>query len=150
MTIQKKELDNLMNTLKINQEKIDQKSYEIEFYKQQMNKYNQLMGKQIEDEKKKKDILERSEKKYNKTLKDTKVKLEYTEIGLEIEVNNEKIKNQFLKNTISTLSSDIPEFKQIFDNNNKVNEKRPSTSYNNNNNILRNNSRPQSSKNFKK
>ena len=137
-----------MNTLKINQEKIDNKSNEIEFYKKQMNKYNQLMGKQIEDEKKKKDILERSEKKYNKTLKDTKVKLEYTEIGLEIEVNNEKIKNQFLKNTISTLSSDIPEFKQIFNNN--INEKRPSTSSNNNNknNTLKNNFRPQSSKKF--
>ena len=145
MTLQKKELDNLINTLKLNQEKIDNKNYEVEFFKQQINKYNQLMGKQVEEEKKKKEVFERSEKKYNKILKDSKVNLEYSEIGLEIEVNNEKLKNQFLKNTISYLSSDIPELKLFIEENNKLKEKRPSTSKNNKT-IIRNHSRPQTSK----
>ena len=44
------------------------------------------------------------------------VNLDNTDIGAEIRLNNEKLKNKFLKNSIAILSSEIDEVKDIFSN----------------------------------
>ena len=66
--------------------------------------------------KKKKDSSDRSEQKFNKLIKDKKVNLDNTDIGAEIRLNNEKLKNKLLKNSIAILSSEIDEVKDIFSN----------------------------------
>ena len=78
--------------------------------------YNNLLVKQQEDSKKKKDSTERSQQKFNKLMKDKKVNLDNSDLGAEIRLNNEKLKNKFLKNSIAILSSEIDEVKDIFSN----------------------------------
>ena len=51
-----------------------------------------------------------------KIIKDKKINLDSTDIGAEISLNNEKLKNKFLKNSIAILSSEIDEVKNVFSN----------------------------------
>jgi len=110
----KKELDNLNMNIKSGQQKIEEKGMQIEVLKQNIENYNSLLTKQEEESKKKKESNERSEKKFNKLVKDKNINLDDTDIGMEIKLNNEKLKNKFLKNSIAILSSEIDEVKNVF------------------------------------
>ena len=110
----KKELDNLNMNIKSGQQKIEEKGMQIEVLKQNIENYNSLLSKQEEESKKKKESNERSEKKFNKLVKDKNINLDNTDIGMEIKLNNEKLKNKFLKNSIAILSSEIDEVKNVF------------------------------------
>ena len=110
----KKELDNLNMNIKSGQQKIEEKGMQIEVLKQNIDNYNSLLTKQEEESKKKKESNERSEKKFNKLVKDKNINLDNTDIGMEIKLNNEKLKNKFLKNSIAILSSEIDEVKNVF------------------------------------
>ena len=110
----KKELDNLNMNIKSGQQKIEEKGMQIEVLKQNIDNYNSLLSKQEEESKKKKESNERSEKKFNKLVKDKNINLDNTDIGMEIKLNNEKLKNKFLKNSIAILSSEIDEVKNVF------------------------------------
>jgi hypothetical protein len=110
----KKELDNLNMNIKSGQQKIEEKGMQIEVLKQNIENYNSLLSKQEEESKKKKESNERSEKKFNKLVKDKNINLENSDIGMEIKLNNEKLKNKFLKNSIAILSSEIDEVKNVF------------------------------------
>ena len=110
----KKELDNLNMNIKSGQQKIEEKGMQIEVLKQNIDNYNSLLTKQEEESKKKKESNERSEKKFNKLVKDKNINLDNTDIGMEIKLNNEKLKNKFLKHSIAILSSEIDEVKNVF------------------------------------
>ena len=110
----KKELDNLNMNIKSGQQKIEEKGMQIEVLRQNIENYNSLLTKQEEESKKKKESNERSEKKFNKLVKDKNINLENSDIGMEIKLNNEKLKNKFLKNSIAILSSEIDEVKNVF------------------------------------
>ena len=110
----KKELDNLNMNIKSGQQKIEEKGMQIEVLRQNIENYNSLLTKQEEESKKKKESNERSEKKFNKLVKDKNINLDNTDIGMEIKLNNEKLKNKFLKNSIAILSSEIDEVKNVF------------------------------------
>lgn len=110
----KKELDNLNVTVQSAQQKIDEKMMQIDVLRHNIENYQSLWQKQQQDSKKKFDVNKRSEDRFKKLVKDNKINLEDTDIGYEIKLNNEKLKNQFLKNSISILSAEIDEVKNIF------------------------------------
>lgn len=55
----------------------------------------------------------RSEKKNNQLLSRTNINLENSDVGLEVQLNNENLRNKFLKNAISILCSEIPEMRSV-------------------------------------
>lgn len=112
----KKELENLNNSIQSGQQKIEEKTMQINVLKQNIDNYQSLLGKQLEDSKKKKESSERAQKRFDKIIKDKKINLDSTDIGAEISLNNEKLKNKFLKNSIAILSSEIDEVKNVFSN----------------------------------
>ena len=62
--------------IKSGQQKIEEKGMQIEVLKQNIDNYNSLLSKQEEESKKKKESNERSEKKFNKLVKDKNINLE--------------------------------------------------------------------------
>jgi len=66
--------------------------------------------KEVEDKEEKWD---RSEKRNTQLLNRTKINLENSDIGLEVQLNNEILRNKFLKNSISILCSEIPEMRSV-------------------------------------
>ena len=112
----KKELENLNNSIQSEQQKIEEKAMQINLLKQNIDSYQTQLGKQLEDSKKKKESSDRAQKKFDKVVKEKKINLESSDIGAEITLNNEKLKNKFLKNSIAILSSEIDEVKNVFSN----------------------------------
>ena len=80
---------------------------------------NNLEDFQISLEKIKKEVgdkeekWDRSEKRNNQLLNRTNINLDNSDIGLEIQLNNENLRNKFLKNSISILCSEIPEMRSV-------------------------------------
>ena len=80
---------------------------------------NNLEDFQISLEKIKKEVGEkeekwnRSEKRNSQLLNRTNINLENSDIGLEVQLNNENLRNKFLKNAISILCSEIPEMRSV-------------------------------------
>lgn len=112
----KKELENLNNSIQSGQQKIEEKTIQINVLKQNIDNYQGFLGKQLEDSKKKKESSERAQKRFDKIVKEKKINLESSDIGAEIALNNEKLKNKFLKNSIVILSSELDDVKNVFSN----------------------------------
>ena len=64
----------------------------------------------------KREQFERSEKKYNQILNTAKVDVKTTEIGLEVDLNNEMLRYKFLKNAVIILCNEIPEMRTVLSN----------------------------------
>jgi hypothetical protein len=60
---------------------------------------------------------DRSEKKLKQTLAKVNVNVENSDVGLQINLNEELQKNRFLKNAISFLCGELPEMQTALDNN---------------------------------
>ena len=110
----KKELDALNVNMQNAQQKIDEKMMQLEVLRNNIENYRSLWQKQLDNSKKKDEARKRSEVRYNKLIQDNDIDLEASDIGYEIRLNNEKLRNQFLKNSISILASEIEEVKNVF------------------------------------
>ncbi len=60
---------------------------------------------------------ERAKKKSTQTQNNVKVDLKTSELGLEVELNNEMLRYKFLKNAVIILSNEIPEMRTVLSNN---------------------------------
>ena len=110
----KKELDNLNVGLQNGQQKIEEKKMQLDVMKHNIDNYQNLLQKQVGESKKKEDISKRSYNRFNKLIRENNIDMDNTDLGSEIRLNNEKIKNRFLKNSISILAAEIDEVRNIF------------------------------------
>ena len=112
----KKELDNLNVNYQNNQQKMEEKKMQINMLQNNIENYQTLLQKQEGESKKKEDANRRQLNRFNKLIRDSNIDIDNTDIGNEIKLKSEKIKNDFLKNSISILAAEIDEVKNIFSN----------------------------------
>ena len=112
----KKELDNLNVNYQNNQQKMEEKKMQINMLQNNIENYQTLLQKQESESKKKEDANRRQLNRFNKLIRDNNIDIDNTDIGNEIKLKSEKIKNDFLKNSISILAAEIDEVKNIFSN----------------------------------
>ena len=112
----KKELDNLNANYQNGQQKMEEKKKQINVMQNNIEKYQSMLQKQENESKNKEDASRRQSNRFNKVLRDNNIDLDNTDIGYEIRLRNEKIKNDFLKRSISILASEIDEVRNTLSN----------------------------------
>ena len=112
----KKELDNLNANYQNGQQKMEEKKMQINVLQNNIENYQTMLQKQENESKSKEDASRRQMNRFNKMIRDNNIDLENTDIGYEIKLKNEKIKNDFLKRSISILASEIDEVRSILSN----------------------------------
>ena len=112
----KKELDNLNVNYQNGQQKMEEKKMQINVLQNNIENYQTMLQKQENESKNKKEASRRQQTRFNKAIRDNNIDIENTDIGNEIKLTNEKIKNDFLKRSISILASDIDEVISILSN----------------------------------
>jgi hypothetical protein len=77
-----------------------------------------MWKRQEGESKKREETKKRQMNAFNKILRDNHIdkNLDNSDIGIEIKLKNEKVKNDFLKRSISILASEIDEVKNILSN----------------------------------
>ena len=109
----KKELDNLNANYQNGQQKMEEKKMQINVLQNNIENYQTMLQRQENESKNKEDASRRQLNRFNKVIKDNNIDIENTDIGYEIKLKNEKIKNDFLKRSISILASEIDEVRSI-------------------------------------
>ena len=112
----KKELDNLNVNYQGNQQRMEEKKMQINMLQNNIENYQTMLQKQENESRKKEEANRRQTNRFNQVLKDNNIDIENTDIGNEIKLRNERIKNEFLKNSISILAQEIDEVKTILSN----------------------------------
>ena len=112
----KKELDNLNVNLQNGQQKMEEKRMQINVLQNNIENYQAMLEKQENENKTKLEVNQRQFNRYNKVIRDSHIDIDNSDIGNEIKLRNEKIKNEFLKRSISILASEIDEVKTILAN----------------------------------
>ena len=112
----KKELDNLNVNYQNGQQKMEEKKMQINVLQNNIENYQTMLQKQENESKNKKEASRRQLVRFNKVVRDNNIDIENTDIGNEIKLTNEKIKNDFLKRSISILASEIDEVRSILSN----------------------------------
>ena len=112
----KKELDNLNVNLQNSQQKMEEKRIQINIIQNNIENYQAMLEKQENENKTKLEVNQRQFNRYNKVIRDSHIDIDNSDIGNEIKLRNEKIKNEFLKRSISILASEIDEVKTILAN----------------------------------
>ena len=112
----KKELDNLNVNYQNGQQKKEEKKMQITMLQNNIENYQNMLQKQETESKKREDASRRQLNRFNKLVRDNNINIEDTDIGNEIKLKNEKIKNEFLKNSISILASEIDDVRTILSN----------------------------------
>ena len=112
----KKELDNLNVNYQNGQQKMEEKKMQINVLQNNIENYQTMLQKQENESKNKKEASRRQLVRFNKVVRDNNIDIENTDIGNEIKLANEKIKNDFLKRSISILASEIDEVRSILSN----------------------------------
>ena len=112
----KKELDNLNVNYQNGQQKKEEKKMQITMLQNNIENYQTMLQKQETESKKREDASRRQLNRFNKLVRDNNINIEDTDIGNEIKLKNEKIKNEFLKNSISILASEIDDVRTILSN----------------------------------
>jgi hypothetical protein len=64
----------------------------------------------------KKEQFDRSDKKFSQVVNTFKVDVKNSEIGLELDLNNEMLRHKFLKNSVIILCNEIPEMRTVLSN----------------------------------
>lgn len=111
-----KEYEQLEKSRENGLQQTQEKNQTIQLYTQKIKQYQDWYDKQVQESKKKKESSDRAELKFTKLIRDKGVNVENSQIGNEIALNNEKLKNKYLKNSIAILSNEIQEVKDIFSN----------------------------------
>ena len=75
-----------------------------------------MLQKEENESKKKEDSSRRQMNRFNTVLRQNHIDMRNTDIGNEIKLRNEKIKNDFLKRSISILASEIDDVRTILSN----------------------------------
>ena len=112
----KKELDNLNVNYQNGQQKMEEKKMQINVLQNNIENYQTMLQKQENESKNKNEASRRQLARFNKVIRDNNIDIENTDIGNEIKLTNEKIKNDFLKRSISILASEIDEVRSILSN----------------------------------
>ena len=112
----KKELDSLNVNYQNGQQKMEEKKMQITMLQNNIENYQTMLQKQETESKKREDASRRQLNRFNKLVRDNNIDIEDTDIGNEIKLRNEKIKNEFLKNSISILASEIDDVRTILSN----------------------------------
>ena len=112
----KKELDSLNVNYQNGQQKMEEKKMQITMLQNNIENYQTMLQKQETESKKREDARRRQLNRFNKLVRDNNIDIEDTDIGNEIKLRNEKIKNEFLKNSISILASEIDDVRTILSN----------------------------------
>ena len=112
----KKELDNLNVNYQNGQQKMEEKKMQINVLQNNIENYQTMLQKQENESKSKEDARKRQLNRFNKLVRDNNIDIDNTDIGNEIKLNNEKIKNDFLKRSISILASEIDDVRTILSN----------------------------------
>ena len=107
-------LGNLIKLVVIILQKIEEQKMQLDVMKHNIDNYQNLLQKQVSESKKKDEISKRSYNRFNKLIRDNNIDMDNTDLGSEIKLNNEKLKNKFLKNSISILAAEIDEVRNIF------------------------------------
>ena len=92
------------------------KKMQINMLQNNIENYQSMLQKQENESKNKEDARKRQLNRFNKLVKDNNIDMDNTDIGNEIKLSNEKIKNDFLKRSISILASEIDEVRTILSN----------------------------------
>ena len=114
----KKELDNLNISFQNGQQKKEEKRMQISALQNSIENYQTMWKRQEGESKKREETKKRQMNAFNKILRDNHIdkNLDNSDIGIEIKLKNEKVKNDFLKRSISILASEIDEVKNILSN----------------------------------
>jgi len=112
----KKELDNLNVNYQNGQQKMEEKKMQINVLQNNIENYQSMLEKQENESKKKEDASRRQMNRFNTVLRQNNIDIDNTDIGNEIKLKNEKIKNEFLKRSISLLASEIDDVRNILAN----------------------------------
>ena len=112
----KKELDNLNASFQNGQQKKEERIMQINVLQNNIENYQSMLEKQENESKKKEDARQRQITRFDKVVSDNNIDIENSDIGNEIKLKNEKIKNDFLKRSISILASEIDDVKNILSN----------------------------------
>ena len=114
----KKELDNLNISFQNGQQKKEEKRMQISALQNSIENYQTMWKRQEGESKKREETKKRQMNAFNKILRDNHIdkNLDHSDIGIEIKLKNEKVKNDFLKRSISILASEIDEVKNILSN----------------------------------
>jgi UDP-glucose:O-linked fucose beta-1,3-glucosyltransferase len=109
----KKELDNLNVNYQNVQQRIEEKRMQINVLQNNIENYHSMLQKEENESKKKEDSSRRQMNRFNTVLRQNHIDINNTDIGNEIKLRNEKIKNDFLKRSISILASEIDDVRNI-------------------------------------
>jgi len=109
----KKELDNLNVNYQNGQQRIEEKRMQINVLQNNIENYHSMLQKEENESKKKEDSSRRQMNRFNTVLRQNHIDMNNTDIGNEIKLRNEKIKNDFLKRSISILASEIDDVRNI-------------------------------------
>ena len=112
----KKELDNLNVNYQNGQQKMEEKKMQINVLKNNIDNYQNMLQKQENESKNKEDARKRQLNRFSKMIRDNNIDLDNTDIGNEIKLSHEKIRNDFLKRSISILASEIDDVRTILSN----------------------------------
>jgi len=117
MWAKKNELKELKTLIEQDSFTLTEKMQQNRVLRDNIDKFSQNIEKIKKETAETKDKLDRAAGKKKKTMdtilqKNPNLDWENSNIGKEIELNNEKLKNQYLMNAISILCSEIPELKQ--------------------------------------
>ena len=93
-----------------------EKRMQINVLQNNIENYQAMLEKQENENKTKLEVNQRQFNRYNKVIRDSHIDIDNSDIGNEIKLRNEKIKNEFLKRSISILASEIDEVKTILAN----------------------------------
>jgi UDP-glucose:O-linked fucose beta-1,3-glucosyltransferase len=109
----KKELDSLNVNYQNGQQRIEEKRMQINVLQNNIENYHSMLQKEENESKKKEDSSRRQMNRFNTVLRQNHIDINNTDIGNEIKLRNEKIKNDFLKRSISILASEIDDVRNI-------------------------------------
>ena len=109
----KKELDSLNVNYQNGQQRIEEKRMQINVLQNNIDNYHSMLQKEENESKKKEDSSRRQMNRFNTVLRQNHIDINNTDIGNEIKLRNEKIKNDFLKRSISILASEIDDVRNI-------------------------------------
>lgn len=111
---EKKELDNLNINFQNGQQSKEEKLMQINVMQNNIENYKSMLEKEENESRKRESAKQRQLERFNKVMRDNNIDLDNSDIGSEIKLRNEKIKNDFLKRSISILASEIDEVKMFF------------------------------------
>lgn len=113
----KNELEKINSAIEDGTISLKEKESQINILRGNLEDFEINLDKIRKEVNKRKEQFDRSENKKNNTVNSAKVDLKNSDIGLEVELNNELLKFKFLKNAVLILCNEIPEMRTVLNSN---------------------------------